>query len=258
MKEIKRSGSFRLNFNQFLEVKQSVVMAENLGNLFARYGDDPTVFRAVNIDDPVFKQREILVFLDGQDSADFDKYINFVTVQLRKIHEDGEETIDEVVIRKENFNAAGNSFRLLYGWKGDDNREQWLNYQYRTDWSFHGDMKQKGNWQKNNQPMISASPPYEYRRLILEAEPEVFRERGVRHATIKIFYPLLGKEKVKQATIKTRQKSFSIPFDYIHSRGELNYAYEISWHLKGGKTISSGRQQGTEDVLYCDELPIVQ
>ncbi len=255
MKQIKKSGTFKMDFNQFLEAKQPVAMAENLGDLFSKYGDDPKIFRAVNIDDPVFKQREVLVSLDGQNSSDFEKYINFVTVQLRKVHENGETTLDEVVIRKDNFNAAGNSFRLLYGWKGDNDREQWLHYQYRTDWSFHGGMNRQGEWSENELPMISAAPPYEYRRLTLEAEPEVFRKRGVRHATIKIYYPLFGKEMTKQATIKTSQKSFSIPFDYIHTRGDLNYEYEISWHMKGGKSVSSGRKKGDGDVLYCDEFP---
>ena len=255
MKKIKQSGTFTMNFNQYLEVKQPVVMAENLGDLYARYGDDPKVFRAVNVDDPVFRQREVLVTLDGQDADDFDRYVNFVTVQLKKVHENGEETLDEVVIRKENFNASGNSFVLLYGWKGDADREKWLRYRYRADWSFHGGVTWQGDWRESDQPMIALAPPYSYRRITLEADPEVFRERGVRHATVKLYYTLFGKEMTKQVTIKSRSKSFSVPLDYIHPRDDLGYAYEISWHLRGGTSVSSGRRRGDADILYCDEIP---
>jgi len=59
----------------------------------------------------------------------------------------------------------------------------------------------------------------------------------------------------KQVTIKSGRKSFSVPLDYIHPRDELGYAYEISWHLKGGASVSSGRRRGEADILYCDEIP---
>lgn len=258
LKTVKRSGKFSMDFNQYVEAKQAAAFAENIGNLWQRYGKDPLVFKAVNIDDAVYKQREILASLDGQDSADFDKYVNYVTIQLRKQHENGELTVDEVVIDKKNFNGAGNNFRLLYGWKGDDDRQQWLNYQYRIDWSFHGGLNYEGKWLDTDSVMINAAPPYEYRRLTLEADPKVFRGRQVRHATIRIYYPFLGRTEMKQATIKTNRDLFSIPLDYIHTRGKLDYEYEIAWHLAGGKEVSSGRRQAGSDILYCDEIPNIE
>jgi hypothetical protein len=60
---------------------------------------------------------------------------------------------------------------------------------------------------------------------------------------------------MKQATIKTNRDLFSIPLDYIHSRGILDYEYEISWHLQGGREVSSDRKRASGDIIYCDELP---
>jgi tetratricopeptide (TPR) repeat protein len=138
MKQIKRSGKLVYNMNHFRTENQAFAMTENIGDLYRRYGRDPRVFRAVTIDDPVFKQREILVTLDGQDAATFTEHLNFVTVKLEKRHQSGEVTSDEVVITPAKFNEGGNAFSLGYGFKGDDDRTAWLDYRFQALWSFHG------------------------------------------------------------------------------------------------------------------------
>ena len=44
--------------------------------------------------DPLFRQREIALFVDGLNAQDFGQYINFVTVQMRKKHATGDVTGD--------------------------------------------------------------------------------------------------------------------------------------------------------------------
>ena len=103
--------------NHYSNETQAFAMAENIGAIYKKYGNDPSVFRAVTIDDPVFKQREIMVTLDGQDMATFHRYVNFVTVKMKKRHQAGEVTTGEIVITPETFNNAGNKFSMTYGWK---------------------------------------------------------------------------------------------------------------------------------------------
>jgi len=57
---------------------------------------------------------------------------------MRKKHQAGDETQDEVRIDRKNFNSEGNAFKLLYGWKNDSDRRQWMSYEYQTTWSFFG------------------------------------------------------------------------------------------------------------------------
>jgi tetratricopeptide (TPR) repeat protein len=254
MRRIKHSGKAVINLNQWTQESLIFRFDENIGGL-SKYIDNPSFFRAVNLDDPVYKQREVVVILDGQDSEDFSKYINYVTVQIRKEHENGKLTHDELKIDRNNFNSDTNRFMMMYGWKGDNNREDWLEYRYRTQWSFHGGVQKQEDWKTSNDFVITVTPPHKYRRVILETDPSVFKDRGVRDASIKFYSNFYGKEMVKQVTIRTRENVFTKELEYAHPEGNFDYEYEITWHLRGGVVLKSGRLKSSSDVIYCDELP---
>ncbi len=254
MRRIKHSGKAVINLNQWTQESLVFRFDENIGGL-SKYIDNPSFFRAVNLDDPVYKQREVVVMLDGQDSEDFNKYINYVTVQIRKEHENGELTHDELKVDRSNFNSDTNRFMMMYGWKGDNKRDDWLEYRYRTQWSFHGGVQKQEDWKTSNDFVITVTPPHRYRRVILETDPSVFKDRGVRDASIKFYSKFYGKEMVKQVTIRTRENVFTKELEYAHPEGNFDYEYEITWHLRGGVVLKSGRLKNSSDVIYCDELP---
>ena len=78
----------------------------------------------------------MIASLAGVDADVFEDALSFVSVQLRKKHEDGSETLEEVRVDKAAFNAQANRFKLAYGWKGDESRRRWQRYEFRTLWSF--------------------------------------------------------------------------------------------------------------------------
>ena len=45
-------------------------------------------------------------------------------------------------------------FRMLYGWNGDQDRQAWLQYDYRTRWSFKGGGTYETEWKRIDAPMI--------------------------------------------------------------------------------------------------------
>ncbi len=255
MKSIKRSGSMKYQMNHYRTEKQSFAMTENIGDIYRRYGNDNRVFRAVTIDDPVFKQREIVVTLDGQDTATFTKHLNFVTVKMRKQHQSGETTNAEVVITPELFNSSGNAFTMLYGFKGDLNRDKWLEYSYQTVWSFHGGVEIRSSWLKNNTAMLALTPPHRYRAITIEGEGDSLQAAQVRHAVITINTTLNGKEITNTSTIKNKGPAPStiidIPEDTTNPASEVS----IIWHLKGGKKVSIPPSVLDGDIVYWDELP---
>ena len=136
----------------------------------------------------MYKQRDIAVYVDGMNSEDFGKFVNFVTVQMRKTHESGAVTTDEVRIDRKNFNAEGNRFRMLYGWKGDNDRDRWLEYEWRAIWSFFGGRDVEEPWQRTVASGIRAVPPYSIRSVSLEADKENLKDvRSRRCASITIW-----------------------------------------------------------------------
>ena len=254
MKKIKRSGKLVYQMNHYRTELQAFAMAENIGSLYKSYGNDPKIFRAVTIDDPVFKQREVLVTLDGQDAASFTRHLNFVTVKLKKQHQSGDVTSDEVVITPEKFNAQGNSFSLGYGYKGDDDRSRWLDYSVETLWSFHGGVDIRIPWQKSDTPMLALQPPYRYRTLTIEGSGNVLTRAGVRHAVVTVTSMINGKPVKNQVTIRNWGPAPALVLDIPEDPANPDVQVAITWHLSGGNSLTAERAlEG--NIVYWDELP---
>lgn len=215
----------------------------------------PKCFIETNLDDPVFKQRQILALLDGLNANDFDKYINYGTVQLRKKHETEEYTYDEVRITRNNFNQEGNLFTMLYGWKGDNNRSKWFDYDYKIAWSFFGGNSIEGDWENTNRSAINLSPPLTRRVITIEADKDLLTEQNVRAIDVKIYYNLGGDDQMKQFSINPKKDVLSGQVEFMLPNGNQEYDYEVTWRLWGNEQKTSGRQTTSFETLYVDELP---
>ncbi len=254
MRKVRQTGTFSMDFEKFLTGSITTRFDENIGNL-RRLMKEKQHFREVNLDDPLYQQREIVAMVDGYDAKDFGEWINFVTVQLRKKHANGAETTDEVRVDRKNFNATGNAFKLLYGWNGDNDRNRWLDYEYRTTWSFFGGQQVERPWQRANAGAISLTPPYERRKVTLEADPQRIAKAGVRSITARLYYTPGGAEQVKQVTLDPGKQQLSADVEVLLPAGAFGYGYEVVWRLPGNKTVSSGRQETSEGILFIDEVP---
>jgi hypothetical protein len=255
MKRIKRSGKLVYNMNHYRTETQAFAMAENIGDIYKRYGNDDKVFRAVTIDDPVFKQREVLVTLDGQDASTFTKYLNFVTVKMRKRHQAGETTTDEIVITPESFEAASNNFSMIYGWKNDADRRAWLNYDYQAVWSFHGGVEVRTPWRQTDSPMLALAPPHRYRTVSIEGDGGALTDAEVRHAVV-TFTCRIGDDYVtRQATIRNNATAPALMVDVPEDTEAPETKVDITWYLKGGRQVSADTLPLESDIVYWDELP---
>lgn len=255
MKRIKRSGKMIYNMNNFRTETQAFAMAENIGSIFKRYGNDPGIFRAVTIDDPVFKQREIIATLDGQDASTFTKYLNFVTIKMRKRHQAGDSTTGEIVITPERFVNSNNNFSMIYGWKNDTDRDAWLNYEYQTIWSFHGGVEIRSPWIKTDSPMLAVSPPHRYRTISIEGDGESLTKEEVRHAVVTMNCRIGENYVSRQATIRNNGAAPSLIIDVPEDPENPETGVEITWHLTKNRKVSSGKFTLEGDIIYWDELP---
>ncbi len=255
MKRIKRSGKFTYHMNHYRTESQAFAMAENIGDLFGRFGNDPKVFRAITIDDPVFKQREILVTLDGQDTETFTRHLNFVTVQMEKRHQSGGLTTDEIVITPDSFNQSGNAFVLSYGWDGDDDRTRWLDYDLHALWSFHGGVEIRMPMQSSNSAMLALNPPHRYRTVTIEGDGQRLTDKGVRHAVVTITSEINGKPVSNQVTIRNSGTAPSMVVDVPEIKEGTASEVLITWYLQGGKKLTAPVQLVEGDIVYWDELP---
>lgn len=255
MKQVKRSGKLVYNMNHFRTENQAFAMTENIGDLYRRYGRDPRVFRAVTIDDPVFKQREILVTLDGQDAATFTEHLNFVTVKLEKRHQSGEVTSDEVVITPAKFNEGGNAFSLGYGYKGDDDRSAWLDYRFQALWSFHGGVEFRTPWNNTDSPMLAVQPPHRYRTVTVEGDGAGLTAAGVRHAVITLTSLIGGRTITKEVTVRNQGPAPALVVEIPEDPEKPQVEAGITWYLSGGGKVTGPARPVEGSIIYWDELP---
>lgn len=254
LKKERQTLDFEFDFNKYRSASRKLRFDENIGDL-RRFLDDDSVFRSVNLDDPMYKQREIAVSVDGSNETDFKKYINYVTVQLRKQHQAGDDTIQDVRIDRANFSTNANDFRLLYGWKGDNDRAAWFDYQYRVVWSFFGGSTVQSDWVESTEDTIPISSPYERREVELDGDPENLTDARVRAVVFTLYYDLGGVERSEKVTLKTSKGELNRKVEFIAPVGSYKYDYEILWMLPGNKSVSSGRQPNTSPVLSIDYEP---
>ncbi|NKB25296.1 MAG: hypothetical protein GKR87_13150 [Kiritimatiellae bacterium] len=205
LKNLKTEGFSVMNFNHRSEVERRTYLTFNIGDFYQRFGKNPDYFRTVNLSDPAFQQREVYIGLDGDLLPEFNRYVNNVAVTLRKNHENGEQTTQELVLNREQLKNSTNDLRLIYGWNQDNDRLGWLNYEYRTRWSFKGGGKYQTDWIQTDAPMIDVYAPYERRRIECLGDPERFREKGVRAVVVKVTYDFFGSKQPQQLVIKPEQ-----------------------------------------------------
>lgn len=252
MKEIKKKGKFVLDLNKSLSDELEFRFDDNFGNLKC-----PKCFRQVNLDDPLYRQREILLSIDGLNFDQFGKYINFVTVTIKKTHGNDETTIDEQRIAQKDFSNAGNLFRLLYGWKdqADDDRAQWLKYDYKTTWSFFGDYQTVQDWTTTDQVGLNLAPPFHPVAVSVEANPDSLQRAAIRLVTVKFYYDYGAGEKMEQVSIKSSDKNMAQKAEFMLKKNQYEYTYEVIWKLAGNATVSTGKLKSTDTMLYVDEIP---
>ncbi|WP_157972977.1 hypothetical protein [Aureibaculum luteum] len=252
VKKIRKTGIDSISFK---ESHPTVVNAPFGGNLEISRSSCPKCFLETNLDDDVFKQREIVTVLDGLNENDFVKYINYGTIQLRKKHESGKVTYKQIRITRNEFKKEGNLFKMIYGWKGDVNRSNWFNYDYQVNWSFFGGNDIETDWLSTNKSVITLSPPISRQVITIRAEKELLIANKVRIVDVKVYYNLGGRDLIKSFTIYTKAEVLSGQLEFMLPVGIQVYDYEITWRLSGNREIKSGRKTTSTGILLVDELP---
>lgn len=257
MKEVKESGSYRIDLNKYTADTLSLRFDQNIGDL-SGYMNNPDVFATVDLADTALRQREVPVFIDGLNAEDFGQYINFATIVLRK-QRPGTETfaIDEVRVDRENFRNSANNFKLVYNKLSDGNQADFLQYDYRVLWNFFGGAELDQPWTTTDRSGIAIAPPYQRRTIFLEADPARIATAGVRAIEVTVYYSLGGVEKSKKVSLTPRSdgQGLSQQVEFMLPDGNYQYAYEISWRMGDGSRRSSGRVTSADGTLFIDEIP---
>lgn len=256
VKDLQTGGRTVLRLNHQATVTRTALITFNIGDLHRRYGEKPAYFRTVNLDDPAYKQREVRVAVDGSLAADFEQYINSVTLTLRKVHEDGETTLKEIVVNKDTFLRSPQGFTAVYGWRGDNDRTAWLSYEHRASWSFRDGGTYDEDWQKSDNPAITLLPPYERREVTISGDLDTLKKAGVRHAIVTLGYDFFGKPRsMRPVVLRVQAMPLEEKLLLIQPRGDYRYRYDILWHFLDGREAAKPTKVDTSGLILIDDVP---
>lgn len=251
---VRDTGHTVLRFDHRAALERHTTIAFNVGDVWKEWGADPGVFRTVNLADPAFQQREIRVGVDGSLLPEFEKYVNSVSVTLKKPHEDGTETVRELVLDGASFTGAPPDLRFMYGWSGDADRERWLKYKVRTQWSFRDGGSYDTGWVDSDASMINLYAPYDRRVVQLVGDHDLLRSRGVRTVFVEISYPFFGEQRTQDHILRLDRPPEEATIEATLPRDEPTYDYQITWHVSGEDDLTTSGADRT-GIVYIDEMP---
>jgi len=254
LKDLRWQGETVLDFNHRSRVSRHAYITFNIGDLYRQYGNDDAHFRAVNPDDPTFDQREIHLSVDGNLIPEFEDMINNVTVALRKHHSDGSITLAERVINRESI-ASGHALSpMVYGWRNDDNRVEWLDYEYRMHWSFRGGGHFESDWIETSAAMVELYAPFLRQRVQLVNTGLDLTAQGVRAVIVGIEYPFFGALRREQLVIRGDRPAAEAAVEITLPRDRLDYDYQMTWVMADGSRprISGSDSSG---LIFIDPPP---
>jgi hypothetical protein len=250
-KTIRQTGSSKISLNKKTSTTRYHMITDNIGDVYREYQSDQDMFKTVNLDDVDFSQREIRVGVDGDIEAAFDDMVNSVVLTLKKSHENGDQTIDELVLRPENQQDIA-AARLIYGRKGDLDTDLWMEYKVVSNWSLAGGA-QITDTMTQSSAMVNLSIPYYHQEILMLGDPQTLEESDVKVIVAELSYDFFG-------TIKKVKKNFRISsleasnFKLTQPSGVSGYHIKLTWFFSDG-TNQSQEFDDDSGVVFLDVIP---
>ncbi|MBK8556247.1 MAG: hypothetical protein IPL65_10995 [Lewinellaceae bacterium] len=252
-----RVNKFYLNLSKSTTIKVPFFSTGNIRGFYNFHGDNEAYFRVVNLDDPDFKKRDIMFQIDGEFAQAFREILNFVTVSFKKTYSNGQADVTkEIVIKGDDLEKGIDLQSVSYpglGLTGD----QLIDYQYRISWSFKGDSKtinlpqDPTGWLTGREAAVSLKPPFEKRMIEIDADREMFKEAGMKSATIRFFSVLNGKAQVQRTVVLRQSDAISSQKVALYCDPKQLTAYQINWYpAKSSQPIEGEVIEITDNFLY--------
>lgn len=251
-RDIDKKGQTKLSLNARNTVSRNHYITCNLGSLYREYGSNENIFKDIDLSDPSFTKREILIGIDGDLLPEFDKLINSVSVILKKKHQNGTETVEEARVLGKKLNLEKPE-RLSYKWQADKNKIEWLNYEYKAIYQFRGGERYEADWILQNDAMINLFVPYTRRTIQLGGNIDELKKHDVRALQVSIAYPFFGKEKALRKTIRPSDLEKEVSFEITLPVSQSSFSYKLDWYIKDG-SILEDQGEWSGDILFIDEL----
>ena len=238
------------NLKMRLPVTQDWTLTENLASWYDGVKSNAACVAAVNLNDPFFQHRDINLILDLEGEEMFGTEANYVTVNVRKKRDAGNDFSDRVVIDREYLKAKGVKATMTYARGTDTNPDL---YEYQAQWSFRGGRvyPESAPWVKGEWAGITLAPPIKPRKIEFEGNPEEMKAMKITRATLQVRYQKLGREMETNIPFSVAKGEPLTSATIYLDRETKGYACRLIFdHTEKGKLALDWKPE-TSDYVYA-------
>jgi hypothetical protein len=239
----------RLSYNTSLKFEHQLV--GNLATWYDHVRDNPKCVASVNLNDPFFQHRDVLMILDLDAKEMFDQAVNYVTVDIRKRRSDGHPFEDHVTIDKKYIEENGIRASVTYS-RGEDTDPD--AYEYRTQWSIKGGnvWPQDPPWEQGRWEGVTLAPPVVPRLIEVESDLAALEASDISRITVQIRYYQFGREEEENIHISPAGGEGLVSKAIFNDRNAKGYAYRlIVNHKTQGKLALPWSAQVGDNYVYA-------
>ena len=240
------------NLNYRLAIPKEIVITENLAAWYDGVRDNKKCVSTVNLNDKFFQHRNINLILSQGTEQLIGKEVNYVTVNVRKKRNDGNDFFKSVTVDREYLKKNGVTTNLTYARNDDTNDAV---YEYQMQWSFEDGQvyPEPSPWIKGSWDGLTLAVPVKSRLIELEANLDDLKAAGITRATLQMRYMKLGKE-VESNIPLTVSKNESLVKSTIFTDPETRgYAYRLVFnHKEEGKLATEWDAKINDDYVYVN------
>lgn len=232
-------------------VTKYVPVTGNLGSWYDGVRDNPACISSVNLNDPFFQHRDINLILDLEAEEMFGKEVNYVTVNIRKERDSGNDFQDQVTIDRNFLKEKGVKASLTYARGEDTNPDV---YDYKVQWSLKGGNVFPKNpaWIQGDWEGVTLAPPVKPRRIEFEADLDELNNSDITRVTAELHYYKFGREVVTNIPITVSKGETLVEETIFTDRDTRGYAYRLIFsHKKEGKLAIEPEAKINDDYIYA-------
>ncbi len=234
-----------------LAVKRRFQVVGNMASWYNSVRGKACCIQSVNLSDPFFKQRELRFILDLDAKDMFDEMVNYVTVQVKKRRNKGNDFTDAVTIDADHLANRGIMASLTYA-QGDDRNPEM--YQYQTQWSIRGGnlFPARPRWIKGTYEGVTLSPPIEEWYVEVEGDLAQMTDSDIARITVELHYPLFGQEEFTVIPLSPRAGEDLVGQKIYVDRGTRGFAYRlIAHHKTEGRMVTDWTTRVGDRYVYA-------
>ncbi|WP_156133077.1 hypothetical protein [Lacinutrix sp. Hel_I_90] len=240
---------YRLKYR--VAIPKMMPLTGNLGSWYDGVRDNPKCIASVNLNDPFFQHRDINLILDIEAEDMFGKEVNYVTVNIRKKRNQGNDFEDQVTIDRNYLKEKGIRAALTYARGEDKNPEA---YEYKMQWSLKGGhiYPENPNWTVGDWEGVTLAAPVTPRLIEVEADIDELKDNDIVRVTAAIRYYRFGKEEETNIPLTVSKEQMLVPETIFTDRNTKGYAYRLIYtHKKEGKLAMPWETKINDNYIYA-------